>query len=75
MEGEYESVVRTPWNELPLPEKIELLREQCERLKTDERIVDWSAALWHGEEETLLLSSDGSRVQQAIRTLLPTLSK
>ncbi len=72
--GEYETPVERPWNALPLSEKIDLLREQCERLKPDACIVDWSAGLWYGEQRTLYLTPDGSRVHQLVRYLLPTLS-
>ncbi len=71
--GEYATPVEQPWSAVPLPEKIELLQEQCERLKGP-CIVDWSAALWYGEQNTLYLTLDGSRVHQRVHYLLPSLS-
>ncbi len=71
--GEYETHASTPWQSVPMREKIDLLRQQCERLKVDDRIVDWSAALWHTDALTLYLTSDGGRIEQRFRYLLPTL--
>jgi len=72
--GEYVTHAEQPWCSLALPEKIDLLREQSERLKTHSCIVDWSAGLWHVEQGTLYLTTNGSRVHQRVHYLLPTLS-
>src|SRR5918992_1640221 len=45
--GAYASVERQPWPAVPLSEKVDLLRGECARLKTDNRIVDWEASLWY----------------------------
>jgi predicted Zn-dependent protease len=71
--GEYVSAVKKPWNTVPLREKLDLLREQCERLKGDPCIVDRSAALWYGEEENLYLTTEGSRIHQVFKYILPQL--
>ena len=72
--GEYATPVEQPWSAVPLPAKIDLLREQCERLRAGACIVDWSAALWYGEQNTLYLTLDGSHVQQRVHYLVPSLS-
>jgi predicted Zn-dependent protease len=72
-EAEWSTPVRIPWESVLLTEKIELLREQSRRLKTDPRIVDWEASLWNIEHETLYLTADGSRGQQTFRYLVPVL--
>src|SRR5262245_59880935 len=72
--GEYTSAERQPWSSTPLSEKIDLLRRECARLKTDDRIVDWEAALWHTAVDTLYLTADGGRVEQRFRYLVPMLS-
>jgi predicted Zn-dependent protease len=59
---------------VPLAEKIDLLRTECTRLKTDDRIVDWEASLWHTEMDTLYLTADGGRVRQVFRYIMPMLS-
>jgi predicted Zn-dependent protease len=71
--GEYVSPERLPWTSVPLAEKLDLLRTEGARLKTDDRIVDWSASLWYTEMDTLYLTSDGGRVRQLFRYLTPHL--
>src|SRR5215470_13871502 len=44
--GGYTSPVQISWDTIPLAHKIDLLRSTCEKLKVDERIVDWEASLW-----------------------------
>jgi predicted Zn-dependent protease len=72
--GAYTSEERQPWHSVPLSEKIDLLRGECARLKTDERIVDWEASLWYTAMDTLYLTADGGRVEQRCRYLVPMLS-
>ncbi len=72
--GEYTSVERQPWHSVPLSEKIDLLRAECARLKTDDRIVDWEASLWYTAIDTLYLTADGGQVEQRFRYLVPMLS-
>jgi predicted Zn-dependent protease len=59
---------------VPLSEKIDLLRGECARLKTEERIVDWEAALWYTAMDSLYLTVDGGQVEQRFRYLVPMLS-
>ncbi|HXH09091.1 MAG TPA: TldD/PmbA family protein [Alphaproteobacteria bacterium] len=73
-QGEYASVEQIPWHSVPLSEKLDLLRGECARLKTDDRIVDWEAALWFTAADTLFLTADGGRVEQRFRFLVPMLS-
>ena len=72
-QGEYRTPVAIPWDSMPLPEKIDLLRDQSERLHADPRIVDWDASLWHTETETLYLTADGTRVHQVLNHMVPGL--
>jgi predicted Zn-dependent protease len=48
--------------------------DQSRRLKTDDRIVDWRAGLWHTAKEQLYLTGDGGRVYQSFRYILPNVS-
>lgn len=73
-QGEYASVELQPWHSMPLSEKLDLLRGECARLKTDDRIVDWEASLWYTETDTLYLTADGGHVEQRFRYLVPMLS-
>ena len=72
--GEYASPELLPWRSVPLSEKIDLLRGECARLKTDDRIVDWETSLWHTAVDTLYLTADGGHVEQRFRYLVPMLS-
>ena len=72
--GAYASVERQPWPSVPLSEKVDMLRTECARLKTDDRIVDWEASLWYTETDTLYLTADGGQVEQRFRYLVPMLS-
>ncbi|MGE3536413.1 MAG: TldD/PmbA family protein [Candidatus Tectimicrobiota bacterium] len=73
-QGEYSTPERLPWRSTPLADKIALLREECRRLKTDARIVDWEASLAYTETDTLYLTSHGGRVYQHFVYLVPMLS-
>jgi predicted Zn-dependent protease len=72
--GVYSSVEQQPWSSMPLSEKLDLLREECARLKTDDRIVDWEAALWYTAVDSLYLTADGGQVEQRLRYLVPMLN-
>ncbi len=70
-QGEYVSPVERPWSEMPLTAKIDLLKAECEKLKTDDRIVDWSAYLVHTGTDQLYLTMDGGRVMQRFSFIVP----
>ena len=72
--GEYTSPVQKAWNTVSLAEKIDLLRAENLRLKTDDRIVDWDASLWYTESDTVFVTADGGHVRQHFRYLVPMLS-
>ncbi|MGH7860242.1 MAG: PmbA/TldA family metallopeptidase, partial [Candidatus Binatia bacterium] len=72
--GEYRTPSRIPWGSVPLGDKIDLLRRQNERLRIDERVVDWGAALWHAEVESALFTSEGGSIEQLFHYVLPTMS-
>lgn len=72
--GDYRTPVVTPWHSVSLPDKLDLLRAECARLKTDDRIVDWEASLWYTETETLYLTTDGGHVSQHFVYLVPMMS-
>ncbi len=72
--GEYASPSRKPWASVPLSEKIDLLMQTCEQLKTDDRIVDWDSGLWYTETDSLYLTTTGGRVRQHLRFVVPMMS-
>ena len=71
--GEYRTPVQREPRELSLAERIDLVRGQAARLKTDDRVVDWAASLWTLDTETLYLTSEGGRVHQRLLHLAPDL--
>jgi len=71
--GEYIGPEETPWESVPLSEKIAVLQAENKRLKSDDRIVDWQASLWHARSETLYLTSGGGRVYQRFSFMAPGL--
>ncbi|MBI4576368.1 MAG: TldD/PmbA family protein [Planctomycetes bacterium] len=71
--AEYRTPVRVRWEDVPLGAKLDLVREECRRLHTEERIVDWFASLWHTSSENLHLTADGGRVRQDLCFLVPNL--
>ena len=65
---------RSPWADVTLEERYGLLGEQCVRLKTDDRIVDWSAGIWFASADSLLLTSDGGRIHQRFHYTSPSMN-
>ena len=43
LSAEVQSPVRKPWNDIPTREKLDLLVEECRRLRVSDEIVLWSA--------------------------------
>ncbi|MFQ5655631.1 MAG: TldD/PmbA family protein [Planctomycetota bacterium] len=72
--GEYHSPVRDPWGSMPLPEKIDLLRRECERLGIDPRIVDFEASLWRHDSDIDIINSSGGEVHQRFERIIPVLT-
>jgi len=71
--GSYETPVRTPWDSVPLAEKIAMTARECGRLKTDDRIADFEAGLWFTKTSVLYLTHDGGEAQRVIHRLYPYL--
>jgi predicted Zn-dependent protease len=69
--GSYASDAEQPWDAVPLAAKIELLRQVCDALTGDERIVDRSTALWRMRCESLYLTNGGGRVDQVLDQIVP----
>ncbi len=71
--GSYETPDVESLLRVPVEERMDLLRRASERLRPDPCVVDWSAALWCAETESLLLDSAGSRIEQTLIMVLPEL--
>jgi predicted Zn-dependent protease len=72
--GHYESVVRERWSSVPMAEKVALLKDECARLKIDDRIVDWQTGILHTNWETLYATADGSQGSQKLSLMVPIMS-
>lgn len=70
-QAEYIGPKGEDWDAVPLNEKLDLLRQECRRLKTDDRIVDWQTSLWHITSDMLYLTSGGGRIFQQFTYTLP----
>ena len=72
--GEDAATVDQPWDEVSLTDKIDLVQRASERLKRDERIVDWEAGLWFTRWQIAYLTNGGGRTVQRADILCPHLS-
>ena len=72
--GEYRTPVREDWSSVSLKDKIALVSKESERLKSDERIVDWWAGLWFTQTRSLYLTSAGGRIEQDLAQMAPMMS-
>lgn len=73
-QGEFFSPVRRLWDAMPLSEKIDRLSRLSNSMKIADKIVDWSAMLWHVRSERLYLTSGGGEVYQDFDRLVPILN-
>lgn len=71
--GSYAGPVQRPWAATTLVERVELLREQADRLVASAPLVDWGASLGHLERTTLLVTNGGGRVEQSAAETYPSL--
>ncbi len=78
-EHRHEEYPAQPWAEVPLGERIGLVREADATLgaaagarRSD--VVDWHAALSHWQRETFLATGDGARIEQRAEYLSPGLA-
>jgi len=74
VQGSYRTRSKRPWAEVPLGEKIDLLRSLSEQLGIDPRILDWETSLWHTDLETGIATSTGTRIHQRFHFLVPMMS-
>jgi len=72
--GDYRSPVQREWNSTSLADKVALLMNESQRLKIDERIVDWEAGIWFTQTQSLYLTSSGGRVAQELSQMAPSMA-
>ena len=71
--GHYEGPAANPWEGIKLVDKIDLLKRECSRLKTDDAIVNWESSLWHTAGESLIVTNVGGRLTQTFSYVVPHL--
>lgn len=71
--GTYHSPVERPFDELPLAERVDLLRAQEARLRIDQRIVDAEASLLLVDADVVSVSTRGGPIVQRFRNVFPNL--
>jgi predicted Zn-dependent protease len=69
--GRYHSPVAEPWDDTTLAERIELLVRADANLAVDQRIVDRLAVLARIDTDSLILTSNGARIEQLTRNTYP----
>lgn len=72
--GEHVAKVREPWDRTSLADRIAILTQASQRLKSSELVVDWEAELWFVRWHTLYLTNGGGRALQTAEMLMPNLS-
>ncbi|WP_141736088.1 TldD/PmbA family protein [Oligoflexus tunisiensis] len=72
--GRYQSPIRQSWDEVPLGDRIDLLRELCRDLKrNDARFVDHQAQLHFRRWHMRLVNSVGTDIEQTFDMINPLL--
>jgi len=71
--AQYEGPNEQPWESMSLADKFELLLSLSKQLKAGEKIVDWSAGIWHNDVESLYLTAGGGRIYQRFHMVGPKL--
>jgi predicted Zn-dependent protease len=69
--GEYETPVKQAWDSTSLPEKIDLVRRECARLKVNDKIADFEAGAWYSKTTTDYLTNDGGAAHRVIHRFYP----
>lgn len=60
-----------PWDSIPMPVKLDRLRELARNLKRDDRITHWQASLFYTDEETIFAGSTGDFIREVRGIIVP----
>lgn len=69
--GEYRSPVERSYHDVPIADKLAILKQQSAKLTIDPRIVHWEASMMFIGTESLYLTSGGGEVYQQLTHLAP----
>ncbi len=71
--GDYQSVVKKPWANMSITDKLDLLHRESALCQRDDKIVNWHASLWFVQTEQLYLTNRGAEIRQSNQYLMPEL--
>ena len=71
--GSYQSPNEQPFDQQTLADRFDLLRRVCADAKLGSEIVDRTASLWTTQTDQLLVTSDGTRVEQSWHFVVPNI--
>jgi len=69
--GRYQTPVQQTWMSISMADKIDMLAQANQALKIDQCVVDWQATLGHRETRSLLVTSDGTEIEQNFHYVIP----
>ncbi|MES2503803.1 MAG: TldD/PmbA family protein [Myxococcota bacterium] len=74
LSGRYKSHVKKSYLKFSLSDRIDRLKEAAALLKSDDRIVDWTASFSHTQSKEFYCNSEGARIQQDFEIFIPNLT-
>ncbi|NRA45009.1 MAG: hypothetical protein HRU09_08655 [Oligoflexales bacterium] len=72
-QGSYKTSKYKLWGDISFSDKVDLLTMLNEKLKTDPKIVEWSASLLDINETHLFINSSGAAYEQEFQFFIPNL--
>lgn len=71
--GVYKTPEHKLWNQMSFADKADLLTQLNDKLKSDPKIVDWTASLLDINERHLFVNSSGAACEQSFQFFIPNL--
>ncbi|MBE9562257.1 MAG: TldD/PmbA family protein, partial [Proteobacteria bacterium] len=72
-QGEYNSTVEQAWDSIPNNAKLDLLRQEADQCKLNDKIVDWEVSLQAIQTEQIYLTNTGSEINQHFQYIIPNI--
>lgn len=72
--GKYQSPIKRPYSKSKLIDRIGWLSQASEKLKKDDRIVDWSSSFSHSHSKQIYTNSLGAQIEQEFEFFDPSLN-
>lgn len=74
LSGEYKTTSQKPYEQTTFSERMDILQNACETLKTDSRVIEWQAGITHTHENHFFEASNGASFHQEFSMLSPDLN-